>query len=563
MTDIDDSRRVRQRTNGITLTGGAPQSPDLVQMWRDQRLTDLTVNVTSGETFAVHRIVLAAGSEHIRGLLEGATLAAGAPLLIPSVSSASFGLILEWLYTGTCTVENSELAPLAMAANYMMIISLQKAAEEELASRVTLETCRDMWRLASSHNLRERLESAAKAMVLQIPVEEYTPDELRQLELEQLSSLVADDDLRGESEGAIFDFIMRWADAQASRPNDDQLRGVMRSVRFTHMPRRFLRERVAPLPIFNNSLDGLRLLRDGLLDEPERRRGCGPCHLYAIGGVVGGEKRVDRFDIATSSWTAGPQLGTLVGTSMRAVRLGTHVFAFQDGQVVAEVMDDGSGLWNTTAPMNMARRNFALAAAGGRIFAIGGATELGEAATVDCYDPAVNSWTVLPSQMSVGRTRACAVTLRGEIYVMGGVHDAEIDDLVEKYNPQTGVWTVMPSMPTARYGAGAAVLGGKIYVAGGSVADDDGFDTPTSVVEVFDPTTQSWTTSSPMIEGRMFCHMSAVLGCLYATGGNGYDRHPTIERYDPEHDQWIILRSDGSADAIRVPPPRPDEFGFA
>ena len=123
------------------------------------------------------------------------------------------------------------------------------------------------------------------------------------------------------------------------------------------------------------------------------------------------------------------------------------------------------------------------------------------------------------SQMSVGRTRACAVTLRGEIYVMGGVHDAEIDDLVEKYNPQTGVWTVMPSMPTARYGAGAAVLGGKIYVAGGSVADDDGFDTPTSVVEVFDPTTQSWTTSSPMIEGRMFCHMSAVLGCLYATGG--------------------------------------------
>ena len=320
MADIDDGRRVRQRTNGITLTGGAPQSPDLVQMWRDQRLTDLTVNVTSGE-FAVHRIVLAAGSEHIRGLLEGATLAAGAPLLIPSVSSVSFGLILEWLYTGTCTVENSELAPLAMAANYLIITSLQKAAEEELASRVTLETCRDMWRLASSHNLRERLESAAKAMVLQIPVEEYTPDELRQLELEQLSSLVADDDLRGESEGAIFDFIMRWADAQASRPNDDQLRGVMRSVRFTHMPRRFLRERVAPLPIFNNSLDGLRLLRDGLLDEPERRRGCGPCHLYAIGGVVGGEKRVDRFDIATSSWTAGPQSGlSLVPHARRKAR---------------------------------------------------------------------------------------------------------------------------------------------------------------------------------------------------------------------------------------------------
>jgi N-acetylneuraminic acid mutarotase len=78
------------------------------------------------------------------------------------------------------------------------------------------------------------------------------------------------------------------------------------------------------------------------------------------------------------------------------------------------------------------------------------------------------------------------------LYVMGGISGKSVQtqvihDLVEKYEPEFDRWTAKTPMPTARFGAAAAVIHGRIYVVGGYGEVDSGVHAFLNTLEVHDP----------------------------------------------------------------------------
>ena len=69
-------------------------------------------------------------------------------------------------------------------------------------------------------------------------------------------------------------------------------------------------------------------------------------------------------------------------------------------------------------------------------------------------------------------------------------------------------------MSTARSQHGAAVLEGKIFVAGGSPLNTVG-----TLVESFDAATNQWTAVTPMNTRRCTHGVVSALGKLFAVGG--------------------------------------------
>ena len=69
-------------------------------------------------------------------------------------------------------------------------------------------------------------------------------------------------------------------------------------------------------------------------------------------------------------------------------------------------------------------------------------------------------------------------------------------------------------MSTAREHHGAVVLGGKIYVAGGSPSNIVG-----TSVESFDAATNQWTAVTPMNTRRVGHDLVSAQGKLFAVGG--------------------------------------------
>ena len=93
--------------------------------------------------------------------------------------------------------------------------------------------------------------------------------------------------------------------------------------------------------------------------------------------------------------------------------------------------------------------------------------------------------------------------------------------------PPSGAWSPRAPLPTARYGLVATVFDGRIYTVGGATALVE-FQTvgavATNVVEVYDPSTNSWSEAAPTPFGHVYANgVSVIDGKLYLPGGAGCD----------------------------------------
>ena len=152
----------------------------------------------------------------------------------------------------------------------------------------------------------------------------------------------------------------------------------------------------------------------------------------------------------------------------------------------------------------------------------------------------VVSW-ASKTPMSVERCAPGGVELNGYIYVMGGSMPGNVTiNSMEAYNPVTNTWMNLPSMPTARYHLGAAALNGKIYAIGGNPSAVTNGN-PLSTVEIYDASTNMWTTGPSMPTARMGLGVVALNGKIYAVGGADLGTNTfynKLEIYDPGTNTW-------------------------
>ena len=110
----------------------------------------------------------------------------------------------------------------------------------------------------------------------------------------------------------------------------------------------------------------------------------------------------------------------------------------------------------------------------GLIYVFGGrnlTSDLGFVAPVQIYDPATDSWTT-GSNMTDPITIGNAVAMpNGLIYVIGGMNNSamsSVTDEVQIYDPSTDTWTMGEPMPDKLYAGMASALGSNtIIYAGG------------------------------------------------------------------------------------------------
>ncbi len=179
------------------------------------------------------------------------------------------------------------------------------------------------------------------------------------------------------------------------------------------------------------------------------------------------------------------------------------------------------------------------------------------------YNPANDSWKAL-APLPGPRGGAGAAVVNGKIYVVGGagavpnVNDPAIRPrqpqrslaTVEEYDPRTDSWRSRAPLPTACNHMGCEAVNGKLYVIGGrlSGAFIIGYPGNISLVQVYDPAADSWTTRSPMPTARSGLNTCELNGIIYTAGGEFQNQqylaaYKAFEAYDPASDTWFQLPS--------------------
>jgi N-acetylneuraminic acid mutarotase len=176
----------------------------------------------------------------------------------------------------------------------------------------------------------------------------------------------------------------------------------------------------------------------------------------------------------------GASLVAAIGTKIY-VAGGLRDAAVSDFSAYDTVSDTWEDLPALTAPRDHGAGAAALGfffAIGGRSSALGGHTEL-----VEAYDPSARTWSAR-APLPTSRAGFAAATARGLFLVIGG--EGNRDDArgmfaeVEAYDPAADTWSILPSMRTPRHGMGAATVGDVVYVPGGGVVEGFG---ATEIVE--------------------------------------------------------------------------------
>ena len=162
-----------------------------------------------------------------------------------------------------------------------------------------------------------------------------------------------------------------------------------------------------------------------------------------------------------------------------------------------EEYDPESNTWRARANMPTPRNHTAAGVVNGKIYVIGG--RIGAAfvaastnlANVEAYDPASDTWSGPLAKMPTARSGLDVGVYNGRIIVAGGEFQNAVEQtayrVVEAYDPATNSWAVLPPMALARHGVAGGVIGKRFYAISGDVqSSGTGIAVSTAAVAAFE-----------------------------------------------------------------------------
>ena len=252
---------------------------------------------------------------------------------------------------------------------------------------------------------------------------------------------------------------------------------------------------------------------------------------------------VSSYDPTLNAWVALPPLldvrqaavAQAVGQRVYVIG-GTPRGIFPQPQTWSRQM---AGTWDVAAPSPVALAEVAGGIIGGKMYLVGAGT----GATI-AYDIAAGTWggTTALAQRPYRGDHHAAEVVNGKLYLFGGLGGGS-QGKVQIFDPLTNRWSLGADMPFAAGSSSSAVIGGRVYVAGGIVGS-----ATTNRAASYNPVTNAWTEVTPMPQGRNHAASATDGVRLYVFGGrgpgsgdsnmvaNGFD---TVQIYNPFRNAWF------------------------
>jgi hypothetical protein len=223
--------------------------------------------------------------------------------------------------------------------------------------------------------------------------------------------------------------------------------------------------------------------------------------------AAGGTVEPEIYDPVMQVWTAvnAPGLATQTVYSFFSIGIYGTVTGLQNGGVLAEggivytqgeyvspptnsisigvLYDLTQGSWSLLGSQAHAGSYAASGVLGNGKVLVTGGFNLFIQQLADLFDPATNTWTPA-APMTHYRQRHTATA------------SAEV------YDPTSGTWTVVASMSTPRQSQGAVALSNGTVLVVGGLNDASSAVIGIGTLEVYDPTSNTWTTSGAMVTTR-------------------------------------------------------------
>ena len=215
--------------------------------------------------------------------------------------------------------------------------------------------------------------------------------------------------------------------------------------------------------------------------------------VWVIGGfeprgsaVIGAASaRVLHLNPAQTAWVEGPGLhhargaGGAAVVGNKIVVAGGRTAGTSPAEVIPTEIFDGTS-WHDAAGIPVPGDHLAAASDGTYLYAVGGRQleVTSNTAAVQRFDPAADRWVQLPA--APGKVSdAGAAIVGGRLIVAGGESIGTVFSTVWAYDLASSAWAILPNLPVPRHGLAVAAIGGTLYAIDGASQPGHNASTPT------------------------------------------------------------------------------------
>lgn len=290
---------------------------DTLQALRECReLCDVVINVGT-KTIYAHRVVLAACSPYFRAMFTREMAESRKmEITIKDVDEMAMDLLINFAYTASITVEETNVQVLLPAACLLQVIEIQEICCEFLKRQLDPSNCLGIRAFADTHSCRELLR-IADVFTQHNFQEVMESEEFLLLPFSQLVDILSSDELNVRSEEQVFSAVMNWVKFSISERRA-HLSQVLQHVRLPLVGPKYLVGVVGTDALIKSEescrdlvdeaknyllLPEQRLLMQGPRTRPRKPTKCTEV-LFAVGGWCSGDaiSSVERYDPQTSDW---------------------------------------------------------------------------------------------------------------------------------------------------------------------------------------------------------------------------------------------------------------------
>ncbi|CAK8698598.1 unnamed protein product [Clavelina lepadiformis] len=195
--------------------------------------------------------------------------------------------------------------------------------------------------------------------------------------------------------------------------------------------------------------------------------------------------------------------------------------------------------WLKMENMLETRTDFHVSAIDGYLYAIAGRNHTGPLSSAERFKVDQNRWepiSDLPHAVCAHSGAPCC----GLMYIAGGFATDGFQREVYCYHPRENKWEAKPKLKTERGLHCMVDYKERLYCIGGN-NKTNGARRDVLTTEMFDVGTQQWTEVAPLFAGQSEAGAAVVGGKIYVVGGHTWRERKdvrTVACYDPERDTW-------------------------
>ena len=507
---------------------------------KQDHLCDVTLVTNDNSDFKAHRNVLSAASPFFCKLLESDMKENREGIIrFEEISGSIMEDVLEFIYTGTVEITQTNAEELIVAGNYLIIPSLKTASGRFLETEMSNCNCISTFYLAEKYDCVELIHNSRK-FIHENFASVGEMDEFLSLKAKEAAVWISSDEIAVKAEADVFKIILKWVE-HGKTERKAAFEELFRHVRLNFLSRDCL-EDVVTNELVRENFACVKLVMDATVkmatfasedDLPQSpRKGLETRVILACGG---------RFTFCylpeKNQWKRLPDGSTERNQKTQMLTFRDQLYTFKEFSK-AEKYDPVFNGWSKSDLIDVSADSAIVTVVKGDMYAIEVNKPVGKS-TIKRYNVELCTWQTIVESPQGCRNGSCVIAGGSYLYLLGGSTpgNASYVSKAERFNIAETKWEEIADMQQGRGGAFGVASEEKIFVAGGLSEKRK----VSKKCEMYNVSTNEWHFIGSLNTWRMYGSMVCLSGTLYVLGGtkNNRDRLLSVECYDSTEDKWI------------------------